>query len=174
MFFVGAILESRLIALFEHQSRAFFPGDLALGMIVAILLVLEQENPFKITQRISWWIIVIALSAMIGLFLRSSDVANYPYDISRSPTKFVHDFFGYFGFTTIAIGLGLPRIGVYFKQLYYGYFDPYFTAILALALFYIYLAFYDFEHPASLEDLIARHPEHYQAIWQELSNPLKP
>ena len=168
MFVVGFIGESRLVPIFEHQSRAFFPGDLSLPIILLALFSLHRRT----YQRKGWWGYFPAFFALvfltmipIALFFRYLDSAHYPNIAMYSPTKIVHDVIGYYLYPAILIVVGFPQlVDCIFKK------DR--SSMVNWIVFFLGLAFYfvctfiDMAHPATEADVIARHPVNWVPIWK--------
>ena len=168
MFVVGFIGESRLVPIWEHQSKAFFPGDLTLPIMLLALFGLHQRTYLDPSWKgyESWIFIGIFLAMIpIALIFRHLDAAHYPGIAMMSPTKIVHDFIGYYLFPAVLISLGLPQLIDCIAKKDWRSLPNWIIFGLALA-FYIVCTLYDIYHPATAEDVIARHPMDWKPIWK--------
>ena len=109
MAILGAI-EHRTIPLGKMQSRAYFPGDMFVPLMV--LPLLHEVSRHKLPQLHNWCFVVIitAITAAIMLFIVKRDHGFYPPRAAHSPSKIGHDAMGFF-LMPIAIALmALPLI----------------------------------------------------------------
>lgn len=169
IFIVGIVGESRLIPIGQHQSQAFLPGDLSLGIMAVALLSLHAnklEKPNYWGYSPIWWLVVLITVSFIAYYARKNDVANYPYRSSISPTKITHDIVGYWLIPTLLIALGIPKLFSNFvhSTLFIDW-TSWVTFIGAIA-FYIACVIQDYVIGYTTEDVLARHPENWQPIWK--------
>lgn len=103
---VGIICESRVVPLWRNQSRAFMPGDLALGVTFA--------TGWYLHPRFDPTLLVIGLVAgvvLLCLMRRKFDgTNNYPLPTLRSPTKVYHDYVLYIGYVAALVSVAVPGI----------------------------------------------------------------
>ena len=160
MLLLGYFLESRIVPLWKHQSKAYFPGDLALPiMLVGVFREYRRDLVFP------RWVCSPIFAIITGIFIIimayiwvSTDRKNYPYRATISPTKRWHDTVGYYIYPLIMIEGALPIIVGWIS----GNFVP---ESLDIGLFVGGLAFYvamvvvDIVFlPATKEDIYIRHP----------------
>ena len=171
MFLVGWIGESRLIPVGKHQSTAFMPGDLTLGIMTVELLCLHERT----CNDPNWWgydpafwlFITITVAMIVLIFVIEADQENYPPRASLSPTKITHDVVGYWLIPTLLIGLGLPQL---VDTLRFGISEYWpvwleFTVVLSV---YVFCAMNDYINGATEEDIAIRHPANWQPIWRRV------
>lgn len=169
MFVVGIIGESREVPLIKRQSRAFFPGDLSIGLIlVALISMYAKTGTTDIPMLTSpyWWLPLIVVVVVAGWRWRKGDVANYPERARRSPTKISHDIIGYFIAPIILIGLGIPQICMLDTE---GVFTATRLGWLVVAMslvLYLFCVALDIINYADLSDIYARHPDDWAPIWR--------
>ena len=169
MFLVGWIGESRLVPVGEHQSTAFMPGDLTLGIMTVELLRLHERT----RNDTSWWgydpafwLFVTMVVAMVVLaFVIEGDQENYPPRASLSPTKITHDVVGYWLIPTLLFGLGLPQLadGIRFGI---GESWPIWLEFTMALSFYVACVVNDCLKGATEEDIAIRHPANWQPLWR--------
>lgn len=169
MFIVGAIGESRLVPIWEHQSRAFFPGDLSLGVMLVALLDLHASK----LESADWWgysvfwlLIVVLAMASVASRIHLTDASHYSFRSRCSPTKVVHDIIGYWFIPTLLIFLGLPKLFEFVVQGYTANECISWAAFVAALAFYFMCIRWDSVLGHTEEDVTARHPPDWQPIWQ--------
>ena len=169
MYIVGAIGESRLVPVCKHQSNAFMPGDFSLGVMAVALLGLHAgtcNDPSWWGYHLLVWALVFSIIGLVALFVRESDVVNYPYRSGISPTKITHDIIGYWMIPSTLICLGIPAL---IHEISTGslptYWPNWLVFVLALA-FYIACVIYDAKRGYTPEETLIRHPEDWQPIWK--------
>ena len=169
MFAAGFIGESRLVPIFEHQSKAFFPGDLVLPIMLLALFGLHRRtylNPSWKGYSTMFFVVIFIAMIPIALLFRYLDVAHYPATAMYSPTKIIHDLIGYYLYPSILLILGLPQLVDCFIKKDRSSLLNWVVFGLAL-LFYFICTFYDmYLHPATEADVIARHPSDWVPIWK--------
>ncbi|MBO4812951.1 hypothetical protein J5491_02260 [Candidatus Saccharibacteria bacterium] len=170
MFLVGWVGESRLIPVGEHQSMAFLPGDLSLGVMAIELLRLHErtyDNPNWWGYDPAFWMFVTMAVAMVVLaFVIEADQKNYPPRASLSPTKITHDVVGYWLIPTLLFGLGLPQLVDGIRFGIGGSWPIWLEFTMALS-FYIACVVNDCLKGATEEDIAIRHPANWQPIWRQ-------
>lgn len=101
MFWVAIIFESRILPVWEKQSRAFIPGDFTIGpMVLAVRLLWEKG--YGPATSVTWiwspWRIPIIMAVVVYVFfqVRKGDAGVYEHERQIfSPTKILHDVAGY-------------------------------------------------------------------------------
>lgn len=169
MFIVGFIGESRLVPVGRHQSKAFMPGDLMLGIMVLALISLyayKPEAPDWWGFLGAWWIAIAVVMALLALLARAHDVTSYPTRAGNSPTKILHDVIGYFLIPMILVGMGIPKLvaGIMRGGEFY---LPGWAVFLSALAFYMLCVFVDIKKGVTPEDIRMRHTEDWQPIWQK-------
>ena len=167
MFVIGLIFESREVPLIKHQSRAFFPGDLAFGVILVAIVSMYAKTGVDIPMVGSpyWWAPIATSIFVIGWRWRREDVANYPKRAVHSPTKIVHDIMGYFMIPTLLLGLAIPQICMFDEGIFADTRMGWFVAAMAI-VFYLFCVAMDFTRTVDTVDMNARHPEDWKPIWK--------
>lgn len=168
MFAVGVIFESREVPLIKHQSKAFFPGDLTLGVMLVAFIGMYSHTGIDIplVRSSLWWPIVAAVMVVVGWKIHLKDAANYPLRAAYSPTKIAHDVMGYFIIPTVLIGLGVPQIALLADK---GMREANRMGWLAVAIaitLYLTCVALDVITYYDTDDIHARHPEDWQPIWK--------
>ena len=113
MILVGIVLESRIVPLWRNQSKAFIPGDIGLGVMLATGWYLYPQIPAgnfwgsAIMPLIGLWVGVLTCYLMRTKFDGEN---NYPRLALRSPTKRYHDFVLYIGYLAAIITICVPAI----------------------------------------------------------------
>jgi hypothetical protein len=177
MFILGLIGESRIIPLFKHQSKAFFPGEIALVVAVTSMSVywdtdlvpkagtmwwLLFSRSATINGKLSFvievvkWIIIIT----IYLYLEKRDHKAYRFQRSiNGPAKRWHDCYGFLVIPAAMIKLGIPVIIPTEINIY---------SIITWAslAFYGIMLVWDYYKPATEEDKYIRHPDDWKPIWE--------
>lgn len=190
MFLVGWIFEGRLVPIWKHQSKMFFPGDLSFGIIMVAFAgvyssIVKRTGTIMLeeTANSMWiWGLALTISLTICFALHENEKDCYAKRALHSPTKIAHDLVGYIlipymllALSTITVvtiwrycslaqsvmpGSVLKNLGALWQLSW-----PHWIAIaLAMAL-YIGCMIYDNTHPATPEDIIARHPADWMPIW---------
>ena len=170
MFLVGVVFESRTVPIGGGQSKAFFPGDLSLGVgLVAMIGMYEKTgvNTVPLVDTLYWWLPLMGLIGLGALKLRQNEAPNYSRNAFVSPTKITHDIMGYFLFPFLLLGLGIPQLvmlredGV-FEATRTSWFVVAMAVVFYLACFALdLLTFYD------RRDISSRHPDYWQPIWRK-------
>lgn len=165
-FLVGWIFESRTVPLFSGQARLFFPGDLAIGIIMTGLVGLNVCNPVKWDAAVAvfWHLAIATVALVIFYILRKNDAGQYPIPAGDSPTKWYHDICGYFISIYFILSFGLPQVVKFF--LGSSPIDAEWAIVVAGAIIYAACAVYDAGHPATYADMLARHPVEWHPIWR--------
>lgn len=166
MFVVALIGESRILPLWKNQSKAFFPGDLALSMIVLNCYAFWHSEyapgakNFWYKFTFTPWVTVLigVLVICIGVFLHTNDCKNYPAQAANSPTKWVHDIMGYFVLLFLIIWFVPATLFVEFN--FYGI-----TSVF-LGVFYGIMTMIDILSGFNAKIIYARHPYDWQPLWK--------
>lgn len=171
MFFVGVVFESREVPLWKHQSKAFFPGDLSLSIMLVALIGMYAKTGVRgvaMVDSLYWWLIVIITMAIVAWILRKNDVANYPTRRAVcSPTKMTHDVMGYFIIPMLLAGLGMPQLVE--MIIGDGVLDVTKNCWLAFTFavaFFLTCVAVDFVNQPDTVDMNARHPSDWRPIWR--------
>lgn len=105
---VGLVGDGRLIPLDSNrQFQSFFPGDLFLGVAVAVLLTTADRLPAeKHFYNAWWWHAILLVGALSVAFLMTYGewVAKfYPKWAILAPSKIYHNFLLYGGYGYVAV-----------------------------------------------------------------------
>ena len=108
MILIGLVFESRLVPMGKLQSKAYFPGDIAVGTMILAIYREYYEFGYKVPTY--WPAVVIPVT--IGLFLFNywllkGDWACYERRASHSPTKVWHDFVGFYILEPLIVNMAL-------------------------------------------------------------------
>lgn len=165
-FLVGLIFETRLVPLWKGQARVFFPGDLAIGIMMVGLVGLYAKYPLGIDEKyvIIWHIIALLAAFLFFIIFRSNDAANYPKLSANSPTKWYHDICGYLISFYFILSFSLPQLYQAIRGKSH-FCSSWVIFIAGLALYGICLA-YDTHHGYTDADVLARHPENWKPFWR--------
>ena len=161
-FVIGIVFESRLIPLWKGQSKAFFPGDLALIVALVTIIGLDVKVP-RWAETPLWGYFTMITVLMIAIIIRRNDISNYPARAGRSPTKIVHDIVGYFYIPWLMSMIGIPKLieSPPWNKPTVGW-----VVFWLALLFYFGCVFYDVANPATPADIKIRHPENWQPLWR--------
>ena len=131
-----------------------------------------------------WSLLPAFVVALVVYFiLHNKEKDDYKVRALHSPTKIAHDIVGYIlipqvliSFLTIAIDVTrryyrfakeiMPEVAVKNLIALWKVSWPYWAVIIAAIAVYIGCFIYDIRHPATPEDIAARHPEDWQPIWR--------
>lgn len=169
MFAVGLVFESRVVPIGKGQSKMFFPGDLAIGIILVGIISMYDKTGTYIPMVDSpyWWIVVVVVMAVVAIRARKGDAISYPPRAARSPTKITHDVMGYFLSPVLMIGLGIPQLGMLEEE---GVFAATRLGWLAVAMgvvLYLFCTALDLITFYDSNDIASRHPEDWVPIWRK-------
>ncbi len=171
MFLVGLIFESRLIPVGKSQSKAFFPGDFAIGaMAVALInLNINAKSPDWWGYDYAFWLFIIIATGLVVVPVIKTDIECYETRAAISPTKILHNTVGYWLSPAILICLGMPHIvdGIFCGAPIHW---PSILEFVIALLFYIFCVVVDGNSGASEEDIKARHPSDWRPFWQKKNN----
>ncbi len=163
LFIVGIIGESRLIPIDSHQSKAFWPGELALP-VMALTIFLEFDRGFRIPGYGYYLAAGMFVAWLpIAVMLWREDSTWYGPRANRGPTKIWHNLGG-FVLAPVAV---VPSAIMIFVEKIRGNYDMSwvgFAVYLIAAAFYFYCAATDKLQHEGDESL--RHPEDWQPIWR--------
>ena len=191
MFLIGLIGEKRLVPIWKHQARAFLPGDMMFGIIVVAFggffsAIATRTGTIMLEKSANsvWSLLPAFVVALVVYFiLHNKEKDDYKVRALHSPTKIAHDIVGYIlipqvliSFLTIAIDVTrryyrfakeiMPEVAVKNLIALWKVSWPYWAVIIAAIAVYIGCFIYDIRHPATPEDIAARHPEDWQPIWR--------
>lgn len=110
---IGVLFESRLVPLGRNQSRAFMPGDLALGVVLASGWYLFPQVSVTSVWRADPLMLAISLVAgglLCWAMRKRFDGPAYHPRALRSPTKVYHDFVLYIFYAAALIYVCVPSI----------------------------------------------------------------
>ena len=113
MFLIGIIFEKRILPIGKGQSWAFWPGDLALGPILALIVSQISLLPHRGWWRGWLWLTLVIIGAVAAIvFMRViGDAPAYRGSegaTANSPTKWYHDIVLYGIFGTLIVVPGIP------------------------------------------------------------------
>lgn len=171
MFLIGAIGESRLVPIWDHQSRAFFPGDMVFGVLfIALIAMFSRAQsddslskvPTGITNVCCCIAILFVIVVLIPYLYR--DGLNYPIRARYSPTKITHDLVGYIILPTILLFLTFLQIYIQMELVKGIYLREWLIAVAAIA-FYVICVAVDIKQGWTDLDVMMRHPENWSPIW---------
>ena len=169
-FIVAPIFESHKVYLGKGQSRLFFPGDFLLGIMTISLVGLCARNRigWGFFHSVDYWYALNAVMFILAGIGRSIDVQRYPKGSRESPTKFVHDFCGYYLCSFFIIGLGVPQIAwtIANPATFMPNIGLWRIFIMALLVFGL-LGLHDITHLPTPEQLLLRHPDKYKPCWKK-------
>ena len=168
MFVVGAIFESRIVPIGKSQSKMFFPGDLAIGIMFVAFISMYDKTGARIPMVDSpyWWLPLATVLAVVALRVRRSDVLNYPLRAGKSPTKITHDIMGYFLSPLVLIGLGIPQLGMLEEEGIFAATRMGWFAVAMSAVLYLFCTALDAITFYDSSDIASRHPEDWVPIWR--------
>lgn len=168
MLLIGIVFESRLVPMLKLQSRAFFPGDIALG--VMFLALWREYYEYNAHFPGYWWAVSIPLTMGLCIFnvwLLKKDRAYYPKRAANSPTKLWHDIAGFFVIEIVIVNSALLLLIEVIRgsQSFGSTIDP-IMFVIAL-VFYESCDIWDFTHPATRNQVNARHTADWKPIWKK-------
>ncbi len=106
---IGLLFESRLIPLINPRKQflSFFPGDLFLGVAVAIVwndLTLLQNN-HQWYLSLWWYAVLLCLATTIAIVVTTAEYKSgfFPHRAILSPTKLYHNIALYGGYGSFVI-----------------------------------------------------------------------
>lgn len=164
MYLIGYVLESRVpgkdMPIWKNQSKAFFPGDAGLALLVATGACFIPQG---FTQtNIAKLLLIIALTSGVLVFILARKFLYTPKDYSvqawNSPTKLWHDYVMFFGFTVVAFQVCVPG------YLLTPWNDNKLIGIAGLMV-WIFGNIWDFTHDEIPNKF--QHPTIYQPIWKK-------
>ncbi len=191
MFLVGWVFERRSVPIWKHQAKLFFPGDLAFGVIVVAFIgmfnkIARRTDTIMLNEAIDtvWiWVLALVISFGVCFALHNNEKGCYETRALHSPTKITRDIVGYvfipwvlLSLLTITIvtvwrycqfaqekipGSMLKNLGALAQESW-----PYWLVITAAIALYIGCLINDNHHPATSEDIVARHPADWRPIWR--------
>jgi len=105
---VGLVLEGRFVPLLPpKQFSSFFPGDLFLGLSVALLITLAGRIPDGTHwyQSTTWHVIVLVVAFIVATLMTYGEWKSefYPAGAIFSPTKIYHNYVLYVGYGYVAV-----------------------------------------------------------------------
>ncbi|MBQ3413651.1 hypothetical protein IJH33_02260 [Candidatus Saccharibacteria bacterium] len=169
MFVVGAIWESRLVPIWQFQSKAFIPGDFALVYAVMKLAEMYLATLYLHTwgKRPIWWAVACLVATIIAGHLQGNDAKNYPPRARYSPTKLTHDFIGYFLITFLVIAMLVPQIWLMCTSpnIVTGVTSQWRPMISGFVIYAVCVA-YDFSAPPTDLEIALRHPADWHPLWR--------
>ena len=170
MFASAAIFESRKVYLGPGQSVMFFPGDLALGICIVMVVGMHALNPVGWTQVYQplYWTVTGILCAGNAYVIHIPDAGRYKDPRSRtSPTKLTHDFFGYFICPWVLAAGGIPELiwSIETKSFSTCWYE--WAIFCVAAAFLIGMAVIDITHPPTDEERLLMHPAEYKPCWKK-------
>lgn len=190
MFLVGWALEGRTVPIWKHQAKLFFPGDLAFGIIVVAFIgiytkIVQRTGTIMLEQTVNtvWiWVSALAISFVVYFVLHRNEKDCYEPRALYGPTKLTHDIVGYVFIPWVLLSLltvtavaawrycafaqektsstALKSLGTLWRVSW----SYWIVIILAIAL-YVGCLIYDNAHPATPEDIAARHPADWSPFW---------
>lgn len=169
MFLIGAIGESRLVPVWKHQSKAFIPGDLLLGIALVAEISMHKIRLEPYYYSLKYWGFIFLYTALVVFpALRKRDVINYPPRAIRSPTKIFHDTVGYIVIPTVMIGLGAPYLTLQSitAQENRASLTVFFLGVVG----YILCVVIDVKAGFTEEDARMRQPSDWNPIWKTLGS----
>lgn len=180
MFLVGVIGESRLVPVWKHQSKAFIPGELLIGVALVALLGMHAERADGYYYSAAYWLYEVMVFVWLYCFvIRKKVRQNYPARSAISPTKITHDVVGFILIPTALCNLWLPKL---FDWPSLGDLDlpkllvwpPLYSNKENWIIFLVAMAGYilcivaDIKIGYTEEDIQARHPSDWKPIWVTL------
>ncbi len=169
MILVGIVFESRIVPLWSDQSRAFMPGDIALGVMFAIgwhLYHLIPDGSFWASAKMPIIGLFVGVLTCILMRTKFDGENNYSPAALRSPTKRFHDFVLYIGYLTAIIAICIPSI--LFGTSWSG--DNLSIKLLAVLMLVVWLVgmLLDAFDPAMPQKRKKMHVSEYNPIWVTL------
>ena len=168
-FLLALIGESRMPPLWKNQSKAFFPGDLALPImwIAMFRLKSSKDTPVSPSASIINFVILFIIEAVILWMVTKiavEDRKNYPRKSANSPTKIYHDLVGYYVFPLSVA----PLCVSYASNLIENHAWPSRSLLWVVVplIFYISCVMYDMHKGFTVEIIEARHPSNWKPIWK--------
>ena len=165
LFIVGIIGESRLIPVDHHQSKTFWPGELALP-VMALPLFLEFDRGFRIPEY-GYYLIAGMFVAWLPIAIKlwRDDSTWYGPRANRGPTKIWHNLGGFVlapvAVVPVAFIIVIERIRGNFDMSWVG-----FSIYVIAAAFYVYCMATEKKLERGDKDIGIRHPEDWQPIWR--------
>ena len=191
MFLVGRILEGRTVPIWKHQSKLFFPGDLAFGIIVVAFIgiyakIVQRTGTIMLSKaaNTAWiWVAALAISFVVYFVLHNNEKDCYEARALCSPTKITHDIVGYVFIPWVLLSLLTITVNVTWRYCQFAQEKMpgsvlknlgalaqmswiYWVAIILAIALYVGCLIYDNAHPATPEDITARHPADWQPLWR--------
>ncbi|RYC74549.1 hypothetical protein [Candidatus Nanosyncoccus alces] len=191
MFLIGLVGEKRLVPIWKHQARAFLPGEMMFSIIVVAFggvfsTITTRTGTIMLEKSAnSVWLLLPAfiVALIVYFFLHNREKGCYEIRALYSPTKIAHDIVGYIlipqvliSFLTIVIDVArryycfakerMPEAALKNLAVLWQVSWPYWIVIVAAIVVYIGCLIYDIRHPATPEDIIARHPADWQPLWR--------
>lgn len=190
-FVVGWILEGRTVPIWKHQARLFFPGDLAFGIIVVAFIgiytkIARRTGTIMLSKAVNsiWiWALALVVSFVVCFILHRNEKDCYELRALYSPTKTTHDAVGYVFIPWVLLSLLVITINVTWRYCRFAQEKmpgsalknlgallqvswPYWIVIALAVALYVGCLIYDNAHPATPEDIVARHPADWQPLWR--------
>jgi hypothetical protein len=169
MILVGLVFESRLVPLWRNQSKAFIPGDIGLGVVVATGWYMYPQIPdgsFWSSGRIALLIAPIVCILICFVMRKQVDVNVYSRGALNSPTKRYHDYFLYLLYMWFLVAISAPAI--LFGTTWSG--ENLTVKLHALVWFAVWLTgmVVDLQDPRMKHKITQMHVAVYRPIWRTL------
>ncbi|MBI3494894.1 hypothetical protein HY004_02855 [Candidatus Saccharibacteria bacterium] len=152
--------------LWREQSKAFIPGDIGLGVMLATGWYLYPQ----ISAGSVWGSAIMPFTGLwVGCFTcylmrtKFDGENNYPLRALRSPTKRYHDFLLYIGYLAVIITICVPAI--LFGTSWSGNFEVKMVGVTGFAIWLAGMAL-DATDPKMPEKSKKMHVTDYQPIWK--------
>lgn len=180
MFLVGWIGESRLIPMGEKQSKAFFPGDFAFGIMFVCLAIfyakaseIEPDIVAETLETPGWVGFSAVVAFILFFFLRRKDRFAYPKRAFNSPTKICHDVVGFLLIPFMLIWMEYPALSLFARSMWFkrtpdlsNIRTPIELIVLAWLL-YIFCLWKDATDARLAEKARYMHTAYWRPLWQK-------
>lgn len=173
MFLVGWIGESRIVPTGENQSKAFFPGDFAFGIMFVTLAIFYTRaaeidiETVKMLEEPSWIRLCTIISILIFIYMRRRDRFAYPRRAFRSPTKICHDIVGFMIIPFMLIWMEYPAISLFFRNSKLRDLSFSIELIALMWMFYGFCVWKDSTDEEMAEKAKYMHIDYWQPLWKK-------